>query len=388
MTFRMTDDQREIRVQILRICEQFDDDYWLERDRNGGFPHELHKAMADGGWLGIAMPEAVGGAGLGITEATIMMQAIAESGAGASGASAVHMNIFGLNPVVKFGTDEQRPRMLSPLISGDEKACFAVTEPTTGLDTTKLKTMAVRQGDRYVVHGQKVWISTAQVAHKMLLLARTTPLEDVADPTEGLSLFYTDLDRNFVDVREIEKMGRKAVDSNEVFIDGLPIPAEDLIGEEGKGFRQILHGLNPERILVAGECIGIARNALKRAAQYANERVVFGRPIGQNQGVQHPLAQAWARVEAANLMVMHAAALYDAGEACGVEANAAKLLAADAAVEATEAAQIAFGGFGYAKEYHVERLVREALLFRIVPVTPQMLLSFIAEKALGLPKSY
>lgn len=388
MTFRMTDDQKEIRDQILRICARFDGDYWLDRDRNGGFPHDLHRAMADGGWLGIAMPEAVGGAGLGITEATIMMQAIAESGAGASGASAIHMNIFGLNPVVKFGTDEQRARMLGPLIAGDEKACFAVTEPTTGLDTTKLKTMAVRRGDRYVVHGQKVWISTAQVADKMLLLARTTRLEDVSSPTEGLSLFYTDLDRNFVDVREIEKMGRKAVDSNEVFIDGLPIPAEDLIGEEGKGFRQILHGLNPERILVAGECIGIARNALARAAHYANERVIFDRPIGQNQGVQHPLARAWARVESANLMVMHAAALYDAGEPCGVEANAAKLLAADAAVEATEAAQITFGGFGYAKEYHVERLVREALLFRIVPVTPQMLLSFIAEKALGLPKSY
>ncbi|MGR3550818.1 acyl-CoA dehydrogenase family protein [Pseudooceanicola sp.] len=388
MTFRMTPDQQEIREQILRICAQFDDEYWLEKDSKGGFPHDLHRALADGGWLGIAMSEEVGGAGLGITEATIMMQAIAESGAGASGASAIHMNIFGLNPVVKFGTDEQRARMLTPLIAGDEKSCFAVTEPTTGLDTTKLKTMAVRQGDRYVVHGQKVWISTAQVADKMLLLARTTRLEDVTDPTQGLSLFYTDLDRTFVDVREIDKMGRKAVDSNEVFIDGLPIPAEDLIGEEGQGFRQILHGLNPERILIAGECIGIARNALQRAAQYAKERVVFSRPIGQNQGVQHPLARAWARVESANLMVMHAAALYDAGESCGVEANSAKLLAADAAVEATEVAQMTFGGFGYAKEYHVERLVREALLFRIVPVTPQLLLSFIAEKALGLPKSY
>ena len=388
MTFRMTPDQQEIREQILRICAQFDDEYWLEKDSKGGFPHDLHRALADGGWLGIAMSEEVGGAGLGITEATIMMQAIAESGAGASGASAIHMNIFGLNPVVKFGTDEQRARMLTPLIAGDEKSCFAVTEPTTGLDTTKLKTMAVRQGDRYVVHGQKVWISTAQVADKMLLLARTTRLEDVTDPTQGLSLFYTDMDRTFVDVREIDKMGRKAVDSNEVFIDGLPIPAEDLIGEEGQGFRQILHGLNPERILIAGECIGIARNALQRAAQYAKERVVFSRPIGQNQGVQHPLARAWARVESANLMVMHAAALYDAGESCGVEANSAKLLAADAAVEATEVAQMTFGGFGYAKEYHVERLVREALLFRIVPVTPQLLLSFIAEKALGLPKSY
>ena len=388
MTFRYTQAQQEIRDTVLRICADFDDEYWLEKDRNGGFPHDLHKALADGGWLGIALPEEVGGAGLGITEAAIMMQAIAESGGGASGASAIHMNIFGLNPVVKFGTLEQKQRMLVPLLEGREKACFAVTEPTTGLDTTKLKTRAIRHGDRYVVHGQKVWISTAQVAHKMLLLARTTPLEEVTKPTEGLTLFYTTLDRTFVDVREIEKMGRKAVDSNEVFIDGLPVPAEDMIGEEGQGFRQILHGLNPERILVAAECVGIARNAIKRASEYAKERHVFGRPIGQNQGIQHPLAKAWARVESANLMVMHAAALYDAGEPCGVEANAAKLLAAEAAVEATQTAQMTFGGFGYAKEYHVERLVREALLFHIVPVTPHMLMSFIAEKALGLPKSY
>jgi len=388
MTYRYTEAQQEIRDTVLRICADFDDEYWLEKDRNGGFPHDLHKALADGGWLGIAMPQDAGGAGLGITEAAIMMQAIAESGGGASGASAIHMNIFGLNPVVKFGTPEQKQRMLVPLLEGREKACFAVTEPTTGLDTTKLKTRAIRQGDRYVVHGQKVWISTAQVAHKMLLLARTTPLEEVTKPTEGLTLFYTTLDRAFVDVREIDKMGRKAVDSNEVFIDGLPVPAEDMIGEEGQGFRQILHGLNPERVLVAAECVGIARNAIKRATEYAKERIVFGRPIGQNQGIQHPLAQAWAKVESANLMVMHAAALYDSGEPCGVEANAAKLLAAEAAVEATQTAQMTFGGFGYAKEYHVERLVREALLFHIVPVTPHMLMSFIAEKALGLPKSY
>jgi len=388
MTFRFTEAQQEIRDTVLRICADFDDEYWLEKDRNGGFPHDLHKALADGGWLGIALPEEVGGAGLGITEAAIMMQAIAESGGGASGASAIHMNIFGLNPVVKFGTQDQKQRMLVPLLEGREKACFAVTEPTTGLDTTKLKTRAIRHGDRYEVHGQKVWISTAQVADKMLLLARTTPLEEVTKPTEGLTLFYTTLDRKFVAVREIEKMGRKAVDSNELFIDGLQVPAEDMIGEEGEGFRQILHSLNPERILVAAECVGIARNAIKRASEYAKERHVFGRPIGQNQGIQHPLAKSWAKVESANLMIMHAAALYDAGESCGVEANAAKLLAAEAAVEATQTAQMTFGGFGYAKEYHVERLVREALLFHIVPVTPHMLMSFIAEKALGLPKSY
>ncbi len=388
MTYQMTEEQEGIRDAILKICAEFDDEFWLNRDREGGFPHELHQKLARNGWLGIAIPEEYGGAGLGIVDAAIMMQAIAESGGGNSAASAVHMNIFGLNPVVKFGTHDQKKKHLPPLVAGEQRACFGVTEPTTGLDTTKLKTRAVRQGDRYVVHGQKVWISTAQVADKILLLARTTPLEEVKKPTEGLSLFYTDLDRTFVTVREIEKMGRKCVDSNELFIDGLPIPAEDLIGEEGQGFRQILHGLNPERVLVAAEAVGIGRNALRRAAKYANERVVFGRPIGQNQGVQHPLAACWAELEAANLMAMHAGALYDAGKPCGNEANAGKYLAAEAAVNATQTAQLTFGGFGYAKEYHVERLVREAILFRIAPVTPQLVLSFIAEHALGLPKSY
>ncbi|MBC7180683.1 MAG: acyl-CoA/acyl-ACP dehydrogenase [Roseovarius sp.] len=388
MTYQMTPEQQDIREAILRICAEFDDEFWLKRDREGGFPHELHQKLARDGWLGIAIPEEYGGAGLGIVDAAIMMQAIAESGGGNSAASAVHMNIFGLNPVVKFGTHDQKKKYLPPLVAGEQRACFGVTEPTTGLDTTKLKTRAVRQGDRYVVHGQKVWISTAQVADKILLLARTTPLEEVKKPTEGLSLFYTDLDRTFVTVREIEKMGRKCVDSNELFIDGLPIPAEDLIGEEGQGFRQILHGLNPERVLVAAEAVGIGRNALRRAAKYANERVVFGRPIGQNQGVQHPLAACWAELEAANLMAMNAGALYDAGKPCGNEANAGKYLAGEAAVKATQTAQLTFGGFGYAKEYHVERLVREAILFRIAPVTPQLVLSFIAEHALGLPKSY
>ncbi|WP_298216509.1 acyl-CoA dehydrogenase family protein [Acidocella sp.] len=388
MSYEMTPERAHIREAILRICAEFDDAFWLERDRKGGFPVELHQKLAKDGWLGIAIPEEYGGSGQGIVEAAIMMQAIAESGGGNSAASAIHMNIFGLNPVVKFATDEQKRRYLPPLIAGKERACFGVTEPTTGLDTTKLKTRAVRQGDRYIVHGQKVWISTAQTANKILLLARTTPLDEVKKPTEGLSLFYTDLDRNYVDVREIEKMGRKCVDSNELFIDGLPIPAEDLIGEEGQGFRQILHGLNPERVLIAAEAVGIGRNALKRAAAYANERVVFGRPIGQNQGVQHPLAVSWAELESANLMAMHAGALYDAGKPCGNEANAAKYLAGEAAVKATQTAQLTFGGFGYAKEYHVERLVREAILFRIAPITPQLILSFIAENALGLPKSY
>ena len=334
---------------------RFGDDYWLDRDRDGAFPHEFHQALADAGWLGIAMPEAYGGAGLGIAEAAVMMQAIAESGAAFSGASAVHMNIFGLNPVVVFGTEEQKRRFLPPLIAGKEKACFAVTEPDAGLDTTRLKTRAVRQGNGYAVHGQKIWISTAQVADRVLLLARTTPLEEVKKRTEGLSLFYTALDRNYVEARVIDKMGRKAVDSNQLFFDGLPVPLEDRIGEEGKGFEYILHGMNPERILIAAEAVGIGRAALARAARYAKERVVFGRPIGQNQAIQHPLAKCWMELEAANLMMLKAAHLYDAGKPCGIEANAAKYLGAEAGFTACETAVLTHGGMGYAKEFHVER---------------------------------
>jgi acyl-CoA dehydrogenase len=344
--------------------------------------------VAAGGWLGIAMPEEYGGAGLGIGEAAAMMQAVAQSGAGFSGASALHMNIFGLNPVVKFGSDEQKRRFLPPLIGGEEKACFAVTEPDVGLDTTHLKTKAVRDGDHYIVSGRKIWISTAQVAKKMLLLARTTPIEQSAKPSDGISLFYTDLDRRFVEVREIAKMGRKAVDSNILFIDGLRVPITDRIGEEGKGFAAILHGMNPERILIAAEAVGLGFAALGRAAQYAKERVVFGRPIGQNQGVQHPLAQCWAELTAAELTMRHAASLYDAGENCGAEANAAKYLAAEACWKACETAVLTHGGFGYAQEYHVERYLREAQIARIAPVSPQLALCYIAERVLGLPKSY
>jgi acyl-CoA dehydrogenase len=375
----MTPDQERIREAIQRLCTRFDDAYWLERERKGGFPHELHAALAADGWLGIAMPPEHGGAGLGITEAAVMMQAIAESGAGFSGASAVHMNIFGLNPVVVFGTEEQKRRMLPPLIRGEDKACFAVTEPDAGLDTRRLKTKAVRRGDRYVVSGKKIWISTAQVASKVLLLARAEA---------GLTLFYTTLDRAKVDVREIEKMGRKAVDSNELFIDGLEVPVEDRIGEEGKGFELILHGLNPERILIAAEAVGLGRAALARAVRYARDRQVFGRAIGQNQAIQHPLAKSWMELEAANLMVFRAAELYDAGKPCGAEANAAKYLGAEAGWHACEAAVATHGGMGYAREFHVERYLREAMIPRIAPVSPQLILCHIAEKVLGLPKSY
>jgi acyl-CoA dehydrogenase len=388
MSFALTAEQQEIRTAVTRLCERFDDDYWLKKDEAGGFPFEFHQAMAEAGWLGIAMPETYGGSGLGITEATILMQAVAESGAGFSGASAIHMNIFGLHPVVVFGSDEQKRRFLPPLIAGTEKACFAVTEPDAGLDTTRLKTKAVRRGDCYVLSGRKIWISTAQVAEKMLILARTTPVEEAARPSRGMSLFYTDLDRSAVEVREIPKMGRKAVDSNLLFIDGLEVPIEDRIGEEGEGFRYILHGMNPERILIGAEAVGLGRVALNRAARYAKERVVFGRPIGQNQAIQHPLAERWIELEAAELMVLRAAAAYDRGEEAGAYANAAKYCAAEAGFRACETAVMTHGGMGYAREYHVERYFREIQIARIAPITPQLILSYIAERVLGLPKSY
>lgn len=367
---------------------RYNDDYWLQRDREGGFPEDFYRSMAEAGWLGIAMPTEHGGAGLGILEAALMMEAVSGSGAGLSGASAIHMNVFGLHPVVVHGSPAQKARWLPPIIQGEQKACFGVTEPDAGLNTLKLRTQAVRQGDRYVVHGQKIWISTAQVANKILLLARTTPREQVTEPTRGLSLFYTDLDRQRISVREIEKMGRKAVDSNELFIDGLEIPVADRIGEEGMGFSYILHGLNPERILLAAEATGLGRAALRRAAGYAAERIVFDRPIGQNQGIQHPLAERWVDLEAAELLYRRAAWLYDQGRPCGPEANAAKFFCAEAGFRACETAVLTHGGMGYAKEFHVERYLREAMLPRIAPVSPQLILCHIAEKVLGLPKSY
>jgi len=388
MDFQISPEQEAIREAVQKICAGFGDDYWLRKDREGGFPEDFYQAIAAGGWLGICIPEAYGGAGLGVAEAAIMMRTIAEAGGGMSAASAIHINVFGLNPVVVFGTEEQKKRMLPPMAQGKEKACFAVTEPNTGLNTTQLKTRAVRQGDRYFVNGQKVWISTAQVAHKILLLARTTPLDEVKKPTEGLSLFYTDFDRARVSVREIDKMGRKIVDSNELFFADFEIPVADRIGEEGKGFEYILHGMNPERVLIAAEAVGLGKLALSRAAAYAKERVVFNRPIGQNQAIQHPLAENWMELEAAWLMVMSAAWQYDEGLPCGAAANAAKYLAGEAGYKACQQAVMTHGGFGYAKEFHVERYLREIFVPRIAPISPQLVLSFIAERVLGLPKSY
>jgi len=384
----LTEEQQQIRDTVLKHCSQFPDDYWLERDREATFPDDFHRSMAEAGWLGIAMPEAVGGAGLGITEAAIMMQAVAESGGGMAAASSIHGPVFSMQPVHLFGTEEQKQRMIPPVLRGQDRMCFAVTEPNIGLDTTRLKTRAQRCEGGYRVNGEKIWISLAQVANKMMLLARTTPLEQVKRKTDGLSLFFTDLDRSCIDVNLIHKMGRHAVDSNMLFISDLWIPEEDRIGAEGEGFRIIMHGFNPERVLLGAEAVGLGRAAIQRAAGYARERVVFDRPIGMNQGIQHPLARCWAQVEAANLMVMKAASLFDQGRDCGVEANAAKYLAAEAGFEACHTAMLTLGGMGYAQEYHIERFLREILIPRTAPVSPHMILNFLAEKVLDLPKSY
>jgi acyl-CoA dehydrogenase len=386
--FWLTEEQEAIRDGVAKVMAGFDAEYWRNADETGRFPEEFVAAMAEGGWLGVAMPEEFGGSGLGLTEAAIVMQTVAQSGAAFTGASAIHLNIFGLMPVVKFGTREQQERHLPRVIAGQDKACFAVTEPNSGLDTASLETRAEKVGNGYRINGRKIWTTMAQRANKILIIARTTPKEQTAKPMQGLSLFYTDFDRARIEAKPIPKMGRKAVECNMLFIEDLQVPAEDLIGEEGKGFQYLLAGLNPERVLFGVEAVGIGRAALAKAATYAKERVVFGRPIGQNQGVQHPLARCWAELEAANLLAFKAAALYDAGKDCGAEANAAKYLGAEAGFRAAEAAVLAHGGMGYAKEYDVERYMREAMIARIAPVSREMILNFIAERVLHLPKSY
>jgi acyl-CoA dehydrogenase len=388
IAIELTEAQSAIKHAVEKICAKYDDHFWARTDESGAFPEAYVADMAEGGWLGVAMPEENGGAGLGLTEAALMMQVVSQSGAGFSGASAIHLNIFGLMPIVKFGSEEQKARFLPPAISNVDKACFAVTEPNSGLDIASLETRAERTKSGYRITGRKIWTTNAQRATKMLIIARTTPKAECKKPTDGLSLFYADFDRTKIEAQPIAKMGRKAVECNTLFIDGLEVSEDDRIGEEGAGFRILLSGLNPERVLFAVEAIGLGRAALKHAARYANERVVFGRPIGQNQGVAHPLAKAWAELEAANLMAFKAAALYDAGRECGAEANAAKYLCGEAAFSACEAAVLAHGGMGYAKEYFVERYFREAMIARIAPVSREMILNFIAERVLGLPKSY
>ncbi|HWA61164.1 MAG TPA: acyl-CoA dehydrogenase family protein [Caulobacteraceae bacterium] len=387
-TLTETDDLAAIREGVRAVVTRFDDAYWRARDEDGAFPRDFHRAMAEAGWLGITMPEALGGAGLGVTEAAVMMHEVARHGGGMAAASSVHINLFGPHPIVVKGSDEQKARWIPRLIAGEDQVAFGFTEPDAGLNSTHIKTFAERAPGGYVVRGQKVWTSTAQVANKIMLLVRTTKLEDCARPTDGISIFYTDLDRSKIDVHRIPKMGRKAVDSNALFIDGLFVPEADRIGEEGRGFSYILHSLNPERILIGAEAIGIGQDALARAAKYARERIVFDRPIGQNQAIQHPLAERWMYLESAWLMAMRAAQLYDSGQPCGAEANAAKFLGARAGHDACWQAIATHGGYGYAKEYDVERLYREVAITRIAPITEQLILSFIAEKVLDLPKSY
>lgn len=384
----LTDEQQAIVDAVKKVTDQFDDEYWSGKEERKEFPHEFHRAMAEGGWLGITMPEELGGSELGVTEAALMMHTVGRSAGGFAAASTIHINLFGPHPVKRFGTSEQKERILKPLIAGEDKVCFGVTEPNAGLDTTSITTFATKVDGGYRVTGRKIWTTSGQVANKILLLTRTTPKDQCKKSTEGMTLFYTDLDKEQIEVRRIPKMGRNAVDSNAVFIDDFFIPDEDRIGEEGQGFKYILHSLNPERILIGAEAIGLGQNALDRAAKYAQEREVFGRPIGQNQGIQHPLAENWMALESAYWMMLRAAYLYDTDQPCGAEANAAKFLGGRAAFDACTRAVMTHGGMGYSTEYQVERLFRESIVLRILPVSEQMIANFIGQSVLGLPKSY
>ncbi len=388
MDFSANPDHEALREGVRAITARFGDDYWLARDRDAVYPHEFYDAVAAGGWLGVTMPKEYGGAGLGLVEASVMMHEFSSHGDGMTAASVVHVNLFGPHPIVVYGTPEQKRRWLPPLVEGRDKSCFGFTEPDVGLDTTRIKTFARKVDGGYLVKGQKVWTSTAQVANKIMLLTRTTKYEDCAKPTDGMTIFYTDIDRTTVQAHRLEKMGCTAMDANSVFIDDLFIPDADRIGEEGRGFRYILDSLNPERILIGFETVATGQDALRRAVQYAKDRVVFGRPIGMNQGIQHPLAECWMELEAAYNMSMKAAWLYDQGLPCGPEANAAKLLGSRAGFNACQQSIMTHGGFGYAKEYHVERLWRDVMMMRITPVSDQLILSHVAERVLGLPKSY
>ncbi|KAF7872373.1 hypothetical protein EAF04_003294 [Stromatinia cepivora] len=397
-TSGFSDTQLEVREAIAKICSKYPDEYWAKHDESGEYPHELHGDLAKGGWIGIALPEELGGSGLGISEATMMLHTISESGAGMAGAQSIHANVYATQPVAKFATPSQRQSMLPKLIDGTWRACFGVTEPNTGLETLKLKTRATREGDTYRITGQKIWISSAQVATKMVLLARTTPVEEVAKPSEGLSLFFIDFDpkQPGLELKKIKKMGGSAIDANEVFFDNYTVSSDSLIGKEGQGFKIVLHGMNAERCLLAGEALGLGYAALYRASRYAKERIVFGRPIGMNQGIQHPLADAYMHLEAAKLATYHAARLYDRSRtdetitqaAVGVACNSAKYLAGEAAFTACERSLLSLGGMGYAREYHVERYLRECFVPRIAPVSREMIMNYVGEKVLGLPRSY
>jgi acyl-CoA dehydrogenase len=388
MDFGVDGDHEAIRDGVRRVCADFPDTYWRQKDTDHEFPWDFYRAMAGGGWIGIAIPEQYGGGGCGITEASIVLEEVAASGAAMNGASAIHLSIFGMHPVVRHGTDELRARYLPRVASGELHVAFGVTEPDAGTDTTAISTRAVRDGDRYLVRGRKVWTTKAPYCDKVLLLVRTTPLAECARRTDGLTLLLADLQRQEVTITPIAKAGRNAVVSCEVVYDDLPVEVGDRVGEEGQGFRYLLDGLNPERILIAAEALGTGRVALQRATQYATDRVVFGRPIGQNQGIAFPLAEAHMRLRAAELAIREAAWRYDRGMPCGEQANTAKFLAADAGYRAADQAVQTLGGMGYASEYDVERWWREARLMRIAPVSQEMVLNYVAEHVLGLPRSY
>ena len=387
MDFALTEQQELIRKEVAALARTFSLDYWLEKDRKEEYPWEFVKAFAAGGWLGMIVPEEYGGGGLGVTEASILLHEICAAGAGTSGASPIHFYMFPPMPIVKHGSESLKSAVLPGLAAGDVVMSFGVTEPNAGTDTSRIQTFAERRGDGFVVNGRKVWNTNAQQATHMLLLARTAPRDD-AKPYRGMTLFVADFDRSRITVRKIDKLGRAAVDSNEIFIDGLEIPAGRVVGEVGSGFYHLLDSLNPERIMTAIEAVGIGRAALERAVAYAKERVVFDRPIGQNQAIAHPLALAWAKLETAELMCLKAAWLFDNGRPCGAEANTAKLMAAEAGFEACDVAVQTHGGYGYAKEFYVERLWREVRLYKIAPVSQQMVLNYLSEHVLGLPKSY
>ncbi len=378
----------DIRVAVRNVCRQFPDSYWRECDKNHQFPWDFYRAMADGGWIGIAIPEEYGGGGQGITEASIVLEEVAASGAAMNGCSAIHLSIFGMNPVVKHGSEAMRAKYLPSVASGDLHVAFGVTEPNSGTDTTAIQTRARRDGDVYVVRGQKVWTSKASYCEKVLLLVRTTPIEECAKRTDGMTLLLADLQNPAVTIRPIEKAGRNAVVSCETIYDDLEVAVEDRVGEEGRGFHYILDGLNPERVLIAGEALGIGKVSISRAVSYANERVVFGRPIGKNQGIAFPLAEAHAHLHAAELVVREASWRYDQGLPCAEAANLAKYLASEAAFFAADRAMQTHGGFGYACEYDVERYWKEARLMKIAPVSQEMVMNYVAEHVLGLPRSY
>jgi acyl-CoA dehydrogenase len=388
MDFALTDEQELIRDAVARVCKGFPDEYWAEKDTKHEFPWDFYNAMSEAGWIGVAIPEAYGGSGRGITEASIVLETVAASGAAMNGATPLHLSMFGMEPVVKYGSEEMKQKYLPRVASGVMHVAFGVTEPDAGTDTTSITTFARREGDNYIVRGRKVWTTKALQSERVLLLVRTTARNEVERRTDGMTLLLAELQRDEVTISPIDKVGRNAVATCEVVYDDLPVKVTDRVGEEGKGFSYLISGLNAERILIAAEALGIGKAALRRAVNYANERVVFGRPIGKNQGVAFPLAQAKMRLDAAELMIRKAAWMLDNGQPCGAEANMAKWLAADACFQAADQAMQTHGGFGYAKEYHVERYWREARLMRIAPISQEMIQNYVSEHVLGLPRSY